>query len=70
MVDTNARKQELDRQLTGNSSPHGQHPDGSARAALIYQRATKQRGAAIADALSVSIDLEHDRARNGHGPAD
>jgi integrase len=42
---------------------------GSARAALIYQHATKQRDATIADALSVSIDLERDRARNGHDPA-
>jgi integrase len=40
---------------------------GSARAALIYQHAISQRDAMIADALSLSIDLERDRARNGHG---
>jgi hypothetical protein len=43
---------------------------GSARAALIYQHATTQRDATIADALSDSIDLERDRARNRHDPAD
>lgn len=42
---------------------------GSARAALIYQHAIAQRDTMIADALSLSIDLERDRARNGHeGP--
>ena len=39
---------------------------GSARAALIYQHAIQQRDTMIADALSLSIDLERDRARNGH----
>jgi integrase len=39
---------------------------GSARAALIYQHAIQQRDTVIADALSLSIDLERDRARNGH----
>jgi integrase len=39
---------------------------GSARAAMIYQHAIRQRDTMIADALSLSIDLERDRARNGH----
>ncbi|MGK5681350.1 tyrosine-type recombinase/integrase [Actinoplanes sp. URMC 104] len=39
---------------------------GSARAALIYQHAIQQRDTMIADALSLSIDVERDRARNGH----
>ncbi len=39
---------------------------GSARAAMIYQHAIQQRDTMIADALSLSIDLERDRARNGH----
>ena len=42
---------------------------GSARAALIYQHAVRERDTMIANALSVSIELERDRARNGHeGP--
>jgi integrase len=42
---------------------------GSARAALIYQHAVRERDTMIADALSLSIELERDRARNGHeGP--
>jgi hypothetical protein len=43
---------------------------GYARAALIYQHAITQRDAMIADALSLSIDLERDQARNGHDTAD
>ena len=43
---------------------------GSARAALMYQHAITQRDAMIADALSLSIDLERDWARNGHDAAD
>jgi integrase len=39
---------------------------GSARAAMVYQHAIRQRDTMIADALSLSIDLERDRARNGH----
>lgn len=39
---------------------------GSARAALIYQHATRQRDLTIADALSATIEMERDRARNGH----
>jgi len=39
---------------------------GSARAAMIYQHAIRQRDTMIADALSLTIDLERDRARNGH----
>jgi hypothetical protein len=38
---------------------------GSARAALIYQHAVRERDTMIANALSVSIELERDRARNG-----
>jgi integrase len=41
---------------------------GSARAALTYQHAITQRDAMIADALSLTIDLERDRARNGTTP--
>jgi integrase len=39
---------------------------GSARAAMIYQHATKQRDTTIADQLSASIAEQRDRARNGH----
>jgi integrase len=42
---------------------------GSARAAMIYQHATKQRDKTIADALSATIAAERDRARNGHEPS-
>lgn len=39
---------------------------GSARAVLNYQHASKQRDTMIADALSLTIDVERDPARNGH----
>jgi integrase len=43
---------------------------GSARAAMIYQHAIQQHDTMIADALSLSIQVERDRARNGHEPAE
>jgi hypothetical protein len=43
---------------------------GSARAALIYQHAVRERDTMIANALSVSIELERDRARNGREDPD
>jgi hypothetical protein len=38
----------------------------SVRAALIYQHATERRDREIAAGLSVQIEQERDRARNGH----
>ncbi len=42
---------------------------GSSRAAMIYQHATQQADAAVADALDQKIRQARNRARNGHGRA-
>ena len=47
----------------------GRMGHGSARAA-IYKHAIQQRDTMIADALSLSIEVERDRARNGHEPGE